>query len=271
MSLVATLLGAAGRRGVRVGLVGGPRLRPGHLRGQHGRAHAGPRRPRRPAHPGRPHRRRLARRRGPLHGPRARPAARRLRPGPRRRGRRRRLLAVGLAVGKVAAMVALTLRAGQPAHPLAARAGRRDALARAVHADGARPGAGHRGRVGGAVRRLDGPRRLPRRDGRRPLGVQPPGGDRGAADARRLRRAVLRLGRHAVRPAVPARVARPGGADSGRRSCSASRWWPRPSSCCWAIRSAVALSVAVGHRADRRVLVHPRFDRRAAGPPRRPR
>ena len=98
-------------------------------------------------------------------------------------------------------------------------------------------GPGHRRGVGEALRRLDGPGRVPRRHGRRAVGVQPAGGDRGAADARRLRRPVLRLGRHAVRPALPARIARARRGHARRSSCSASRWPPWSSSCCSGIRS----------------------------------
>ena len=74
-----------GRRRLRVGLVGRHRLRPGDLGGEHRRPHPGPRGQRRPAHPDRAHRRRLAGRRGPLHGLRrwccCRPSSAGARPG----------------------------------------------------------------------------------------------------------------------------------------------------------------------------------------------
>ena len=111
-------------------------------------------------------------------------------------------------------------------------------LARAVHADRAGAGARHRRRLGHCLRRLDGARRVPRRHGRRPVRVQPARGVGRAADARRVRRAVLRLGRDAARPAVPARGARPDPGDAGRRPRrqAAGRAPDRPAAC--AIRSA---------------------------------
>ena len=101
--------------------------------------------------------------------------------------------------------------------------------------------------VGSALdlQRVDGARRLSRRHGRRAIGVQPEGCIRCVADARRLRRALLRVGRHAAGPALPARGARP---DR----------WERSRSCCvgkplvalvivWAMRYPlkVALTVAI--------------------------
>ena len=60
-----------------------------------------------------------------------------------------------------------------------------------------------------AVRRVDGARGVPRRHGGGPVAGQPAGRGRRAAAARRLRRAVLRVGRDAVRPLVPAARAAP--------------------------------------------------------------
>ena len=78
-----------------------------------------------------------------------------------------------------------------------------DALARAVHADGARAGAGDRGGFGESCSASRWPWAPSSPgwswDGRSSAS----GGHRGAADARRLRRAVLRLGRHAVRSPAP--------------------------------------------------------------------
>ena len=242
-SLVATLLGHPGRRRLRLGLVGRHRLRPGDLGREHRRPHPRPRRQRRPAHADRAHRGRLARRRRPLHRPRARAAAGPLRPG-RRRGR-------GVAAG-LGLAVAQARRDGGPdlprrraAHPLAARPRGRHPVAGAVHPDRPRRGPRHRRRLGEALRRLDGPRRVPRRHGRRPVGVQPPGGDRGAADARRLRRPLLRLGRHALQPAAPGRIARRSSRPRWRSSCSASRSPPSSIVLLLEYPLRVALSVAV--------------------------
>ena len=86
---------------------------------------------------------------------------------------------------------------------LAARPGGGDALARAFHADRFGAGAGHRRRRGQVVRRVDGPGRVSGRYGRRPVGLQFAGRVGSVAHARRLRRPVLRLRRHAVQPGVP--------------------------------------------------------------------
>ena len=245
--------GDRGRPGRRVEPLGGRRLRPGHLGGQHGRAVARAGRRRRPAHPGGPRRGRLAGRRGPAHRLRAGRAAGRLRQG-RCGGRRARgpsapRRAAGRRQGRGAGGPdALRRRA---ADPLAARPRRGDPLPRAVHADRARPGAGHRRGLGQGVRRLDGAGRVPRRDGRRAIRVQPAGRDRGAADARRVRRAVLRLGRDAVRPASPGPVAGPRGRHAGRDPAGQA-------------------AGGAGHRADARpAAAHGGLGRRRAGPDRR--
>ena len=112
------------------------------------------------------------------------------------------LLAVPLAVAKVAALVVLALYGGGRLIPWvlarAAATRSRELFTLTVLV----AGAGHRRGFGQGVRGLDAAGCVPRRDGRGAIGVQPAGRDRGAADARRVRRAVLRLGRHAVRPAV---------------------------------------------------------------------
>ena len=119
-------------------------------------------------------------------------------------------------------------------------------------------GGQHRLRLGAAVRRVVRARRVLRRHGAARVGVQPPRGRGDAAAARRLRGAVLRLGRHAVRPArcwssEPLQRAGGGGDHRGRQVARGG-----------AAGAAVALSAE--HRAhgvgepgaDRRVLVHPR-------------
>ena len=152
---------------------------------------------------------------------------------------------------------------GRPPHAGARGAA---ALARALHPDRPRD-RGHGGdRVGAPLRRLDGPRRLPRRHGGRPVAGEPAGRRRRAAAAGRVRRAVLRLGRDAVRSRVPApragaRARRPGGGAGreaagrpGRRrraripGADGARRRPRP-------------------RAGRRVLLHPRQPGPRARPP----
>ena len=122
--------GGARRRLARgLGLLGGPRLRPGDLGGEHGRAPARARRRRRPAHPGGPRRGRLARRRGP-----ASPSScSSLLPAVFGRGGAEPGGVAGpsaaspwpLAVAKVAALVGLVLLRRRAADPLAARPRRR--------------------------------------------------------------------------------------------------------------------------------------------------
>ena len=152
---------------------------------------------------------------------------------------------LALALVKVARLTALVLVGGRRVVPwlltqvATTRSRELFTLARA----GAR--ARHLGRVGAALRRLDGARRLPRRPGRRPIRVQRPRRVRSAADARRLRRAVLRVGRHAARSGV--RRARSRCSSSPRSaSCSSASRSSRSCSCrCGAIRSASALRIAV--------------------------
>ena len=91
--------------------------------------------------------------------------------------------------------------------------GRAHRLARAVHACGAGGRARHRLRLGRAVRRVVRARRILRGRGPQRVGPQPSGGRRFAAAAGRVRGALLRVGRHAVR--------------SRRSWCaSRSRCWP---------------------------------------------
>ena len=117
---------------------------------------------RRPAHAGRAHRRRLAGRRGPVHRARAGAPAGRVRPA-RGAGPAQLAVAVGLAVVKIAALVAVTFLVGGRVIPWLLERVAADPLARAVHPDGAGGGARHRGRVGRAVRGVDGPGRVPGR------------------------------------------------------------------------------------------------------------
>jgi hypothetical protein len=212
-----------------------------------------PRRQQRPAHAGRPHRRRLARCRGSLHRARAGAVAGALRldraadlpvdrprldrgQGIRPRGihRRRRHVA-------------------DPAHAGLRRA---DAIPGAVHADGAGGRPGDRRRFGVDLQRLDGPGGFPGGNGRRPIRVQPSGGIRSAADARRVCGALLRVGRDAAGSGCP--LANP---DPGCRR--ADRGPGREASG----RAVHCLGLGLStegrpHRRDRtvpnrRVLVHP--------------
>ena len=220
-SAVATALGALVARALGLELVCGAGLRPGPLRRQHGRPDARPGGQQRPAHAGRPHRRRLARGRGP--------ASRSWRWCCSRRssaaGDRDAALDGPRADGwsRSTALVAFTAVVGDARDSPAPRLRRRHPLARAVHADRARHRAGDCRRLVAGLQRLDGPRRVPRRDGRRPFRLQLAGGVRGAADARRVRRAVLRLGRHAARSARAPRIARPRAPARWPSCCSASR------------------------------------------------
>ena len=163
--------------------------------------------------PGRSHRGRLAGGRGPVHRARAGAAAGAVRA--RRRPARRCGWRSVLTAVKVAALVAFTAVVGTRVIPRLLDYVARHAVARAVHAD--RPGdrARHRRRLGAGLQRVDGARRVSRRDGRRAIRLQPAGRVGSAADARRLRGAVLRVGRHAARPAVRC---------SRRRAWSPARW-----------------------------------------------
>ena len=98
--------------------------------------------------------------------------------------------------------------------------------------------------------------------GRRPVRVQPARRVRGAADARRVRRAVLRLGRHAARRRRRCCIARAASPARWRSCWSASRVVARSSLVrTSAIRSRRRAGGRGGARADRRVLVHPRHAR----------
>ena len=157
-----------------------------------------------------PHRRRLAGGRGPVHRPGARRCCRSLFGGTGGRqppGSWRWRSASRPC--KIAALVAFTVRRRRPGHSAGCwHRVARDPLARAVHADRA-------GRW-----RWASPSGRPKLFGvSMALGAflagmvvgrsefSSAGGVRGAADARRLRRAVLRLGRHAVRSRAPVRRA----------------------------------------------------------------
>ena len=100
-------------------LVGRRRLRPGALGRQHRRARPRAGRQRQPAHARRPHRRRLAGRRGPVHGRWSWCCCRR---SLGRHGRRRSASAPRRSrCCKVGVLVAFTVVRGRPRHPLAAR------------------------------------------------------------------------------------------------------------------------------------------------------
>ena len=147
-------------------------------------------------------------------------------------------LALGLTALKVAGLVAFTVVVGTRVIPwlldrvAATRSRELFTLTVLALALGIAVGAAD------GLRRLDGAGGLSRGHGRRPVRVQPAGRVRGAADARRLRRAVLRLGRHAARPASLLEAPLLVGGDAGGRDRWASRWWRWPSCCCCAIRSA---------------------------------
>ncbi len=125
---------------------------------------------------------------------------------------------------------------------------------------------GCRLRRGRAVRHLARAGRLLRRHDAERVAIEPAGRHRVAAVARRLRRAVLRLGRHAVRSgdawstaplALLATVAHHPDRQIGRRLFRRA-----------SVR-ALALDGADDHRlagADRRILVHPRRSQPAARP-----
>ena len=135
-------------------------------------------------------------------------------------GDRRRQSAwlLGVTLLKVAALVVAYLRRRHARDSLAARRVAGTQLARAVHADGAALALGIAVGVGRRLRRVDGPRRVSRRHGRRPIRLQPARGVRRAADARCLRRALLRVGRDAARSPIFSATAAPGSCDAGRRA-----------------------------------------------------
>ena len=140
--------------------------------------------------------------------------------------------------------------------PVAAVARGEDRLARDVHAVRHRRGGRHRLRLVGDFRRVVRARRLLRRHGAARVGAEPPRRRRIAAAARRVLGAVLRLGRHAVRPdgagAKPA-----AGAGGGRRH--------HLRQIAGRVRAGAAAALSAQHGADgvgqpgadRRILVHP--------------
>ena len=245
-------------RGPRpAGQVGG-RARHGDGRGEHRRPHAGvdgrrraeyapgPRRGRVGAGPGRLHR----------HRPRADPRAR------DRCVRRRRCDRAG-ALGIPGARAAEARGPGRDrdarrvaGHPVGPRAGRPAAFARAVHAHGAGVLDRAGGRLVRRLRRVDGPRGVPGGHDGGAVAGQSPGRGRCPADARRLRRAVLRVGGHALRPGIrrPRAADDPGGAghhpDRHAAGRAAHRRPARPF-------GAHRVDRRPGPGADRRVLVHP--------------
>ncbi|CAF0942567.1 unnamed protein product [Rotaria sp. Silwood1] len=230
-------------------------LRPGAVGGQHGGAAARAGVARATAHRQRPYRRRLAHRGRPGHGagagadPGARCQERRwLARQPRRHHRhdaagRRRFRR--RHADRRPAPVAVDAVAGQPHR-----------LARAVHAGhrgrGRRPGGGR----GGAVRRQRRAGRVLRGPGAARVGLQRARGAREPAAARRVRRAVFRCRRHAVRPAHPDPAAARRAGDRGRHP-------RRQDGGGWCAGAAAALPVEHGAdggrqpRADRRVQLHP--------------
>ena len=116
---------------------------------------------------------------------------------------------------------------------------RRGCVARTLHADRAGRCRCDRRRLGAVLRRLDGAGRVPRRHGRRPVAGEPSGRGRRAADARRVRRAVLRLGRHALRPGVP----------PARAAARPRRRWP---SCSSSSPGACVIVAVLGYPAAHR-------------------
>ena len=213
------------------------RARPVDLGGQHRRAAARPHRPQGARDAAGSDRRRLAHRRGPVHGRRPRPAPDD-RPVPRRHERCRRHEPSAGHRHRPGARQGRALRRADgrrrgPARPAAPGHRGSRGLARALHARGA----GHRPRarlpVGRGVRRLPGAGRVPGRRHRQRIGHEPPGRRRRAPDARRLRGALLRVGRDAARPVVsrvaPARDRGAPRAHRRRPSRSSRSRWSRPS------------------------------------------
>ena len=126
-------------------------------------------------------------------------AARAMRPA--RRGCAGGLVTSALAAPKLAALVAFVMLGGSRAIPWVLVQVARLA-ARAVHAHGARSSRSPSRSARRLLRRLDGARRVPGRHGGRAIPGQPSGRGGCAADARRVRRAVLRVGRDALRPGI---------------------------------------------------------------------
>ncbi len=163
---------------------------------------------------------------------------------------------LGLALLKLSALVAIVMLGGSRAIPWVLVQVARLRLARAVHAHGAGLLDRDRGRLVRLLRRVDGPRGVPGGHGGRAIPGQSSGRGRCAADARCLRRAVLRVGGDALRPGIrrPRATDDPGGAghhpDRQAVGCAAHRRAARPFGPHRADRRA-------GPGADRRVLVHP--------------
>ena len=165
----------------------------------------------------RPHHRRLADRAGHRHGAGARAAAGTDGAVPRhgdgaRRGRDRALdHHPARQVRHLHRRHAAVRQEADPGHPALRRPYRQP---RAVPPGRAVDCLGCRLRRGGAVRHLAGAGRLLRRHDAERVAIEPAGRHRVAAVARRLRRAVLRLGRHAVRS---------GGASGGAAGAAGHR------------------------------------------------
>ena len=152
-------------------------------------------------------------------------------------------------------------RCRQPRDSICAGPRCRHRIARALYAHCADARPRHCRRLGRCLRRLDGARCVSRRPRRRPIGLQPACGVGSAADARRVRCAVFRLGRHAAVAGVPARGSRSHPGDAGGRDDrqAAHRARDRPSA-----RISVQ-GGAVDRRCARRKSASSRSSSRASG------
>ena len=125
--------------------------------------------------------------------------------GERPRTADRPLIPIVLALAKAVVFAVVMVVVGARLVPwlllVVAREGSRELFTLAVLAIAL----GHRLRRLVGLRRVVRARRVPGRAGRRRVGHEPPGGCRCAAAAGRLRRALLRIGRDAAGPGVPAR------------------------------------------------------------------
>ena len=117
----------------------------------------------------------------------------------------------------------------RPPHPQAAQRRRPNSLARVVHPLRTRRRPGNRRGLRAPLRCFCCAGRLHGRHGRGTLRLQRARRRRCAAHARRLRRHVLPLHRHALRPAPGAGFALTDRGRAGRRRWSASRWLPSSS------------------------------------------
>ena len=219
------------RRGARASVGLGRRRRPGAGIGPVGREHrsaaacAGA--AQRARYGQRPYRGRVADRRGPRDGARSRSAS-----GARGRSRwrcpwhrrpvrgRQRGHCVGSHHRQGGAVRGARFSGRNAGRAVAAPAGRAHRLARAVHAFGAGDCARHCLRLGRAVRRVVCAGRILRRRRAQRIRLQPSGSGRLAALAGCVRRAVLRIGRHAVRSRHPGASAAGG---AGRRDAHRAR------------------------------------------------